>query len=191
MPRCGAIKRQGEGECQQPAGWGTDHPGTGRCKLHGGASPSGPESARYVHGLYSADMPPEEAADFDDWKKAFSVDDWTEEVALAGWRWYRWLATADFREVPDKDGHLIRVPIDPLYGMKVLETFVSCRERLVKSQKGIVVRVELADDQLAALLDRVADMICERVTLRSDRDAVIAGLRELLDEYGGKRSAGT
>jgi hypothetical protein len=33
---CGAKKRQGEGFCKRPAGWGTDHPGVGRCKLHGG-----------------------------------------------------------------------------------------------------------------------------------------------------------
>ncbi len=35
---CGAIKRQGEGNCTRPAGWGTSHAGYGRCKLHGGSS---------------------------------------------------------------------------------------------------------------------------------------------------------
>lgn len=35
---CGARKRQSEGTCTQVAGWGTDHVGTGRCKLHGGAT---------------------------------------------------------------------------------------------------------------------------------------------------------
>ena len=39
-PKCGARKRQGEGCCKRPAGWGTDHPGTGRCKLHGGKTES-------------------------------------------------------------------------------------------------------------------------------------------------------
>lgn len=34
---CGARKRQGEGTCTQAAGWGTDHPGIGACKLHGGS----------------------------------------------------------------------------------------------------------------------------------------------------------
>jgi hypothetical protein len=35
---CGARRRgQGKGKlCRRPAGWGTDHPGAGRCKLHGG-----------------------------------------------------------------------------------------------------------------------------------------------------------
>lgn len=37
---CGAKKRQGDGCCKRPAGWGTDHAGTGRCKLHGGCAPS-------------------------------------------------------------------------------------------------------------------------------------------------------
>lgn len=43
---CGAKKRQGTGVCTQKAGWGTDHPGSGRCKLHGGAAP-------VKHGRYS------------------------------------------------------------------------------------------------------------------------------------------
>lgn len=45
-PVCGARKKQGPGTCKQKAGWGTDHVGTGRCKLHGGAS-------RRIHGRYS------------------------------------------------------------------------------------------------------------------------------------------
>lgn len=41
-PLCGG-KRRGEGAgktCTRPAGWGTDHVGVGRCKLHGGKTPS-------------------------------------------------------------------------------------------------------------------------------------------------------
>ncbi len=37
---CGGKKRQGEGNCTRPAGWGTDHPRIGRCKLHGGKTTS-------------------------------------------------------------------------------------------------------------------------------------------------------
>ena len=33
---CGSKKRQGDGTCTRPAGWGTDHVGEGPCKLHGG-----------------------------------------------------------------------------------------------------------------------------------------------------------
>lgn len=38
--KCRAKNRTG-GACSLPAGWGTDHPGHGRCRLHGGNTPSG------------------------------------------------------------------------------------------------------------------------------------------------------
>lgn len=37
---CGGKKKQGPGKCTRPKGWGTNHPGRGKCKLHGGATPS-------------------------------------------------------------------------------------------------------------------------------------------------------
>jgi len=39
--------------CQLPAGWGTDHPGSGRCKLHGGNHRAGPAHPRWRHGRYA------------------------------------------------------------------------------------------------------------------------------------------
>ncbi len=36
---CAAKTRAGR-DCRRPAGWGTDHAGVGRCKLHGGTTPS-------------------------------------------------------------------------------------------------------------------------------------------------------
>lgn len=49
---CGAKTRSGT-PCRRPAGWGTDHPGEGRCKLHGGASLKGHLHPRYKHGRYA------------------------------------------------------------------------------------------------------------------------------------------
>lgn len=42
----GGVSRQTGKLCQQPAGFRTDHPGTGKCTFHGGSSP-------IKHGLYS------------------------------------------------------------------------------------------------------------------------------------------
>lgn len=39
-PKCGGARRQSTGTCERPAGWGTPHPGAGRCKLHGGCIPT-------------------------------------------------------------------------------------------------------------------------------------------------------
>lgn len=43
MTHCGAKTRAGT-PCERPAGWGTEHQ-TGRCKLHGGRTPSGKKAA--------------------------------------------------------------------------------------------------------------------------------------------------
>lgn len=37
--KCGGLKKNG-GLCGRPAGWGTPHPGVGRCKLHLGCTAS-------------------------------------------------------------------------------------------------------------------------------------------------------
>lgn len=48
--KCGA-KNRNNGLCNHPAGWGTDHLGTGRCKYHGGKTPKGQKNA-LKHGAY-------------------------------------------------------------------------------------------------------------------------------------------
>lgn len=70
-PICGAPKRGG-GECQMGAGYGTDHPGFGTCKFHGGTMPSNSvgaarqEALDYVDkmkqlGIVGPEVSPDEA----------------------------------------------------------------------------------------------------------------------------------
>lgn len=49
---CGGKTRSG-GLCRRPAGWGTKHPGDGRCKLHAGSTPRGEDSPHFKTGRYS------------------------------------------------------------------------------------------------------------------------------------------
>jgi hypothetical protein len=54
--KCNARMQRGGGYCMNGAGEGTDHPGFGRCRLHGGASPreegvDGPADLFRVAGL--------------------------------------------------------------------------------------------------------------------------------------------
>jgi hypothetical protein len=44
MPLCGARKKNGE-RCRAIAGTGTQHPGIGACKFHGGSTPNGNKAA--------------------------------------------------------------------------------------------------------------------------------------------------
>ena len=53
---CEAKNRQGK-PCKLRAGWGTNHVGHGRCKLHGGKSPGAPKGNKNAlkHGYYTAE----------------------------------------------------------------------------------------------------------------------------------------
>lgn len=57
---CGAKTREGT-PCKQRAGWGTDHVGEGRCKLHGGKSTGAPKQNKNAekHGLFTKYLPEE------------------------------------------------------------------------------------------------------------------------------------
>lgn len=71
---CGAKTRSG-GSCRRPAGWGTDHAGSGRCKLHGGKS-TGAKTAEgkaavaknaIKHGAYIERLITVEEQELHDW----------------------------------------------------------------------------------------------------------------------------
>jgi len=53
MATCGAKSKSTGAACKLPAGYGTSHLGTGRCKFHGGKTPSGPDSVHFKHGRYA------------------------------------------------------------------------------------------------------------------------------------------
>ena len=53
---CLAKRRQGDGWCQLDAGWGTDHVGVGRCKLHGGSTTSHTNSRRVVEAKAAKEL---------------------------------------------------------------------------------------------------------------------------------------
>jgi hypothetical protein len=50
---CNARNKALTQYCKKPAGWGTDHVGEGRCKLHGGNSLKGREHPGYIDGVHS------------------------------------------------------------------------------------------------------------------------------------------
>lgn len=70
LKKCGAKNRDGS-KCQNPAGHGTDHVGSGKCRLHGGASNGAPKGNKNAvkHGIYS---------------RLFSEDELEEAKAMQG-----------------------------------------------------------------------------------------------------------
>jgi hypothetical protein len=58
---CGARTRVG-GRCRKEMGWGTDHFGKGRCRIHGGHNSGAPirNTNATTHGIYSKYLAPDE-----------------------------------------------------------------------------------------------------------------------------------
>lgn len=107
MPEiCGAKRRQGQGACKRPAGWGTDHPGRDRCKLHGGNNGAKPgnknalKSGRY-EGIFADALDDEERDLFEAAGKAEKLALIEEEIALTSIRERRMLKRiASLKDAP-------------------------------------------------------------------------------------------
>ena len=75
---CNARKSDGSGYCKQPAGFGTDHVGSGRCKYHGGASKGRPVET----GLYARQVPEEYEDELRNFLEDEKIGDLKNEIAL-------------------------------------------------------------------------------------------------------------
>lgn len=154
---CGARKRQGEGDCKRPAGWGTDHPGEGQCKLHGGST-HGRTAAAHIRQAER-----EAAAELARLDVAPVADPLTELAKLAGqvlaWRdsmadQVNNLTTLGYEN--DKTGEQLRTDVALFERamdrcISVLGTMARLKidERLVNIEKA---RVDFVADALAATL---------------------------------------
>jgi hypothetical protein len=94
---CGATNNAG-GPCELPAGWGTDHVGEGRCKLHGGASLRGKESPTFKHGLFSDYLDEEDREAIDALEEYEDVEKLDE---LINWRLARLRRAVKAMQDPD------------------------------------------------------------------------------------------
>jgi len=116
---CDATNREGD-PCGLPAGWGTDHVGDGRCKLHGGASLRGEDNPAFKHGLFSDYLGEEDRkaaetlTEYDDAEKLEELINWrlarlrrylremAEEERMSFWDAFRDVVDAT-EEVSDEE----------------------------------------------------------------------------------------
>ena len=154
MSACGARTRAGT-PCQLPAGWGTDHPGSGRCKLHGGASPGPPKGNRNAvkHGLYEnvvrERLTPEEQALFD----AVPTDaDLTQELRILRFKLLRLLEPV-VRKVAvatPEGSEVVALEVDEVTKAYAIEKLVDGIRKLVKDMQG-----NSADDPLRQFVEAI------------------------------------
>jgi phage terminase small subunit len=83
IEKCGARTRQGH-PCKLPAGYGTEHLGSGKCKYHGGASKGAPKHNKNSekHGFFSKYLPEESVSILQDVSAVSPLDLLWDSITL-------------------------------------------------------------------------------------------------------------
>jgi hypothetical protein len=166
---CGGKTRAGT-PCKRPAGWGTDHPGSGRCKLHGGATKRGAEHPRFKHGRYSKYVQAalsEKAAQF----KYGDVLNLADELALTRALLADWLERFDSMDVQAIG--VTRALIDDT--RKLIETIAKIRNQTALTQA-----------EVAYIAARIPDIVSQYV---QEPDAQQRFIAELFGVTGHRASS--
>jgi hypothetical protein len=145
---CGAKTRSGDA-CRLPAGWGTDHPGTGRCKLHGGVVLRGSDNPNYRHGLYSEELSEEDKVAFAEFCARFALAEISNEEMFVFFQLMR-SATAQTSTKPDE-------------AAKILQRVASWRRTHHEMLAGKKVVLSFADGAIETLLDDMAAILLKYV----------------------------
>ena len=153
--KCGGKLHRRDGTCTQPAGWGTDHPGFGRCKLHGGSAPSGRTAALTEQALAAL-----EALDIEPVTNPLEA---LSQLAAE--------ARALERLLRSQVAALTSLTYETVNGAEQLRPLVSLWERWAdRAAQFCAVMVKLnVDDRIVAIAVRTAQSISEREGWRLDR----------------------
>lgn len=189
---CGAQGRQRKAPCRKPAGWGTNHVGQGRCRLHGGNMP-------ITHGRYSKISRPrirelmdelaKDPAPLDTLPEVFFVRaaliDWTErydqftEALIA---WHESFRIGDYG--PGKPHQVL----DVADGYRMASEVTRMVERIQKQQERRSVPFGLFAEFGRALLAKLRARLPEEHHDGIERDFrdEVAVLASKLDQRGGR-----
>lgn len=165
-PRCLAKRHRSELRCQLPAGWGTPHPGHGRCKLHGGSAPSG-----RVAGLTA-----QAAAELERLEVAPVVNPLAELARLAGkarqWEALLSARVAELADLTPEGGEQVHALI-PLWerALDRCGSFCAVLARLDIDQR--VVDIQVASAKIVAgMIEAMMNRIFDRAGFNYQPDAV-------------------
>lgn len=156
---CGAKAKQTGQPCRRPAGWGTSHPGTGRCKLHGGCS-TGPKDNRgnknaRTHGVYETiirdRLTEEEQAVFD----AISADPkMDQELKILRFKLLRLLDPVEKEMVigTELGPEVVTLKVDEVTKAYAIEKLIDGIRKIVKDTKEA-----LKVEDVVQIIDDVGD----------------------------------
>jgi len=156
-PICGARAKSKAGEpCRRPAGWGTDHLGTGRCKFHGGRSPGVPGNQNALrHGAYAdlilEQLTPQERAVF----AAIPADDsLQEELRIVRFKLLRLLQPMERQVAVGGPGgaEIVTLNVDEITRARGIALLVDSARKILKDLRE---SGQEDDGSLTALLEAI------------------------------------
>lgn len=161
---CGAKKRdaRGGGACRLPAGHGTDHPGYGLCRIHGGNTPSGKKAAAKA----------KQTAELERASAMLGLDRKVDALTALSEELWRTAGAVDWlrSRVREIDPDAIQTPA----AQALIALYGSERDRLTKVAKtAIDVGLDMATVQLAQrqgeLVARVIRLILKELRLTPEQ----------------------
>lgn len=157
---CGAQKRAGSGACQRPAGWGTDHVGEGRCKLHGGNAGRPPE-----HGRYSAKKRKSLQKKIRKFREEENPAQMWEELAVLRALLQDWIS-----ELETVDGDSVSVVVD----------LVNALRKCLNTINQIRTRTALTAAEVEFLQARMADVLQKHLP-REEQATAVRELKQITE----------
>lgn len=173
---CGAKTRAGS-PCRLPAGWGTDHVGEGRCKLHGGASPRGVDSPHFKHGARSKYFDPSSIIGFDEWREQIGPALELEEDLLAMMYIARQALLKREPVTVMTGSGPVQIKPGPDYLTRCMERMARAAEKLWQKRDGITIRHEFTDRDMEERLETIGAAIAEHVSDPQEREAVMSAIK--------------
>lgn len=177
MEYCGAKAKSTGKPCRRPAGWGTDHPGTGRCRTHGGLTPRGVDSPHFKTGMYSQYVDPAQLQGFEEWDAEVGAG-LAVERRLRGIMFVleQWIYNG---AVETKDGD--RLPLEPQAVAAMFNAITRCYAVVTKRLEGETIHVKFAQPEIERAFAAIGDAIGEHVSDPAEADAVVAAIGEALE----------
>ena len=169
---CNAKTKAGT-PCKRPAGWGTDHVGEGRCKLHAGCSLRGIQHPNFKTGEHSKYFDPSSIMGFDEWRESIGPALAMEEDILAMMFVVRESVLKGEPVVyMTKDGPVEMNPTAEYVG-RCMEQVSRAAEKLWHHREGVTVNVRVSNDEVRVLLEVIGRAIGKHVSSKAEREAVM------------------
>lgn len=164
---CGATAKSTGKPCKRPAGWGTDHVGFGRCKLHGGATP-------IKHGRYSLAHRQALEAKAEKYMQDPRPGDLSAELALM---------RALLQDFLDRYPDGISLPLDHIAAIYEMTEKIS---RMVERISKILSQTALTQAELQMFQAKLAELLIKYIDEPDDRTRLLDELSFTIRSNAGR-----